>query len=128
MKTTKIIAAVILIIGAVFVYAMIKGPETVSSRFVITGTDGRKITGRYTADGIEQTIEKVLPAEITIDAKRLSLSVESSDKAQDIFVQVYLNDKLKVSGGHRYVKIEVSGKTLLSSPKTHLIASNGPVP
>lgn len=128
MKTIKIVAAVILVIAGVVALAVTKEPDTAFTKIIVTGTEGQKITGQYTADGIEQTIDEILPAEITIEARRLSLSVESSDESKDIFAQVFVNDNRRVSGGNQCIQVEVIGKTMFSSPRSHLIASNKPLP
>ncbi len=118
----QIILAVILVIGGILLFGFIKGPDTVSAKIVISGTEGLKITGKYTADGSEHTIEKVLPTEITIEAGRISLTVETSDGSEGLFAKVYVNDKLQVSGGQQHIDVAISGKTMFSSPKTHLKA------
>ena len=48
--------------------------------------------------------------------------MESSDESESIFAKVFLDEKLRVSGGQRRIKIEVSGKTPLSTPSAHLTA------
>jgi len=101
---------------------MEKNPDAVTTRVELTGADGLQVTGSYTADGQAYKVDEVLPAEITITAKKLSLLMESSEESESIFAKVFLDDKLSVSGGQRRIKIEVSGKTPLSTPSAHLTA------
>ena len=103
MNKKHITLGVILVVGGFILFGVIKGPSTVTTRIALSGPDGLKITGSLTADGKEQDVNEILPAEITISAK------------------VYVNDKERVSGAQQRIQIDVTGNTLFSSkPKTHL--------
>ena len=122
MNKKNIILCGILIVCGVVLFGVIKGPSTVTTKVVLTGSDGLQINGKYIADGIEHSVNEVLPAEITIAAKRMSLLVESSDESGSFFAKVFVNDEHRVSGGHLHIQIDVSGNTMFSSSKAHLKA------
>jgi len=122
MKTIITVLILLLVIGGIVLWGMEKNPDAVTTRVELTGADGLQVTGSYTADGQAYKVDEVLPAEITITAKKLSLLMESSEESESIFAKVFLDDKLSVSGGQRRIKIEVSGKTPLSTPSAHLTA------
>ena len=128
MKKAIIIAIVMLLLVSGGLLAIMNNPETTSIKVVVTGTEGQRITGQYTADGVKQTIERVLPTEISIEAKRLSMLIESQDDTKGIFAQVFVNDQQRLGGQNQCIQIEVSGQTLLSSSREYLIASDKPLP
>jgi hypothetical protein len=116
-------ALLLLLISGGFVFWDIqKNPDSVTTRIVLTGPDGLQVTGNYTADGKEFPVREVLPAEITISAKRLSFLVKSSDPSHSVSAEVFVNDKSRVSGSQRHIQIMVTGKTLFSSPRASLRA------
>ena len=121
MNKKHITLGIILVVGGFILFGVIKGPSTVTTRIALSGPDGLKITGSLTADGKEQDVNEILPAEITITAKRMSLLVKSSDESETLSAKVYVNDKERVSGAQQRIQIDVTGNTLFSSkPKTHL--------
>ena len=124
-KKTIVLLGVALL-AAVVIFAIANGPDIVNTRIVLSGPAESEITGSYTADGKDHGIEGTLPMELSIDIKRLSLSLESSET---ISAEVFVNDKRRVSGRQRHIQIEVTGNTMLSStPRVHLTASAGNTP
>jgi len=123
MNKNYVIPVIILFVGAIVLFSVLKGRSIVTTRVVLSGADGLRVMGAYTADGKEYKVDEILPAEITVSAKRVSLLVESSEESETIFGKVFLNDKLSVSGSQRHLKIKVLGNTMFSStPRAHLAA------
>lgn len=125
---TVILSIIVIIIGFIVYDYIIMGPRTVDVRVEITGKEGIQVTGQYTADGADHTFEETLPATINIDCKRLLMTIHSLDESEDIFVQAFVDNQLCVGGGSKYVQINVTGKTMTSSPRGHLKASGNPLP
>ncbi len=123
MAKKKIVLISVALLAVVVIFGIAKVPDTVNTKIVISGPAEIKVTGSYTADGKEYNIEETLPTELSIDAKRLSLLLESSSETAAISAEVLVNDKLRVSGSHQHIQIEVTGNTMFSStPRTHLKA------
>ncbi len=123
MNKNFVIPVIIFFVGVIVLFGVLKGRSIVTTRVVLSGTNGLRITGAYKADGKKYKVDEILPAEITISAKRTSLLVESSEESETIFGKVFLNDKLSVSGSQRHLKIKVLGNTIFSStPRAHLTA------
>ncbi len=119
-----LIGVALLAVVAIFCAAI--RPDIVNTKIVLSGPAGVEVTGTYTADGKEHNMKKTLPAELSIDARRLSLLLESSSETGAISAEVLVNDKPRVSGGHQNIEIEVTGNTMFSStPRTHLVARPG---
>lgn len=112
----------LLISGGFVLWDIQKNPDSVTTRIVLTGPDGLQVTGNYTADGKEFPVQEVLPAEITIFAKRVSLLMKSSQPSESLSAEVFVNNKYQVSGSQRQIQITVKGNTLLSSPRVQLKA------
>ncbi len=113
------------VLGGAVVFDRIRGPAPVTTRIVLTGTEGAEVTGTYVADGQEIPIHQVLPAEITISAKRLSFLVRSADPSENLFAKVFINEQHKVSGGATGAQITVRGTTMFSSVQVYLEAFAG---
>ncbi len=120
-KKIGLISAVLLAVVVIFVIA--KEPDTVNTKIVLSGPAEIEVTCSYTADGKVYNIKETLPTELSIDAKRLSLLIESSNETAAISAEVFVNDKPRVSGRQQNIQIEVTGNTMFSStPRTHLKA------
>ncbi len=55
-------------------------PEVVTTKVVLSGSEGVAVTASLTVDGKEHVVAETLPAEITVTARRLSLVVASDDE------------------------------------------------
>jgi len=123
MAKKKIGLISVVLLAVVVIFFIAKEPDTVNTKILLSGPAEIEVTGSYTADGKEYNIKETLPAELSIDAKRLSLLIESSSETAAISAEVLVNDKSRVSGRHQNIRIEVTGNTMFSStPRTHLKA------
>ena len=50
----------------------------------LIGTEGFRVQGTYTADGVERTFAGVLPTSITVEAKRLDYSIWMSEEGGEL--------------------------------------------
>lgn len=123
MAKQKIGLISVALLAVVVIFVIAKTPDTVKTKIVLSGPAEIEVTGSYTADGKEYKIKETLPAELSIDAKRLSLLLESSNETAAISAEVLVNDKPRVSGSQQHIQIEVTGNTMFSStPRTYLKA------
>jgi hypothetical protein len=123
MKKVQIVIVGLLVICGTVLFGIIRGPSEVTTTIVLSGTDGLQVTGKYTADGKEFTIAEVLPTEITILAKRVSLLLENPDETQNLFAEVKINgEKRLLGGGTKHIQIDVKGNTMFSSSRAFLRA------
>lgn len=123
LKHMTIVLGTLFVLGvAAFVMAT-KAPHVVVVKVALSGAEGLQVTGRYTADGKAYEVDKILPAEINLAAKRMSLSVADANDSGTLFAQVYVDEELRVSGGGtQYIKVDVSGPTMFSSSRAFLQA------
>ena len=122
MNKKHITFGVVIIVVGIILFSVAKGFDTVTTKVVLSGPAGLQITGSITADGEERDINEILPAEISITAKRMSLLVKSSDESETLSATVYVNGKQRVSGAQRRIRIDVTGNTMFSISKVHLKA------
>jgi hypothetical protein len=122
-KKVQIIIVGLLVIGGIVLFGIMRGPSEVTTTIVLSGAEGLQVTGKYTADGEEFTIAEVLPTEITILAKRVSLLLENPDDSQNLFAEVQINGERRLAGGGtRNIQIDVKGNTMFSSARAFLKA------
>ena len=128
-KKVGLILICVALLAVVLIFCAAIRPDIVNTKIVLSGPTGIEVTGTYIADGKEYDVQETLPAELSIDARRLSLLLESSSTTGAISVEVLVNDKPRVSGSHQNIKIEVIGNTMFSmfssTPRTHLMAKPG---
>jgi hypothetical protein len=123
MKKLQIVIVGLLVIGGILLLGTIRGPNEVTTRIVLSGADGLQVTGKYIADGKEVAIDEVLPIEVSISGKRVSVLLESSDDSQSLLAELYINDKQVGAGGFkRNAQIDVKGNTMFSSAQGHFRA------
>ncbi len=123
LKHRTVIVGALFVLGGVAFVVMAKAPHVVVVKVVLSGAEGLNVTGRYTADGTEYEVDKTLPAEINLAAKRMSLSVADANETGTLFAQVYIDEELRVSGGGtRTIRVDVSGDTMFSSSQAFLQA------
>lgn len=123
LKHIVAILGAILLLGGVAFIVVAKAPHVVVVKVALSGAEGLQVTGRYTADGKAYEVDKILPAEINLAAKRMSLSVADANDSGTLFAQVYVDEELRVSGGGtQYIKVDVSGPTMFSSSRAFLQA------
>ena len=111
MRKKLIIAGILLLllVSGIVSFVILNGPDIMTTRIVLTGKEGLPITGQYTADGKEYPVNVVLPAEITISARRLSFLIASSDPSENVSAEVFVNDEHRVTGSQRQIEITVTG-------------------
>ena len=112
----------ILLVGGIALFGVAIRPRAVTAKVVLSGPEGLRVTGSYTADGSEQDVNETLPAEITVTAKRISLTVESSAETESVMAEVFVDGKPRVSGAQRRIRVDVAGNGLFSSPRVFLKA------
>jgi hypothetical protein len=118
-----IILGAVLILGGVIFYVAATRPSIVTVKVVLSGSEGLGVAGKCRADGREFDIEKKLPAQINMAAKRLCLTIGSTDETATFFAEVFVDETKRVAGGGtRMVQIDVSGPTLFSPSNAFLKA------
>ena len=122
MRRKLCVLVAVLLVGAAVLFGVVVRPRTVTTTVALSGPDGLQVTGSCTADGKQRDVNETLPAEIMITAKRMSLVVQSEDGAQDLFAKVFVDGKPRVSGAQRHIRVDVTGNTMLSSPRAYLKA------
>ena len=122
MNKKHYVLVAILLVGGIVLFGVVIRPQTVTTKVVLSGPEGLQVTGSFTADGKEHDVNETLPAEITITAKRISLTVESSDETGSLLAKVFVDGKQRVSGAQRRIRVDVTGNTMFSSPRAFLKA------
>lgn len=112
----------ILLVGGIALFAVAIRLRAVTTKVVLSGPEGLRVTGSFTADGREQDVNETLPAEITITAKRMSLVIENSDGTESLMAKVFVDGKPRISGAQRHIRVDVRGNTVFSSPRAFLKA------
>ena len=112
----------ILLVGGIALFAVAIRPRAVTTKVVLSGPEGLRVTGSCTADGKEHDVNETLPAEIAITAKRMSLTVESSDETESVMAEVFVDGKPRVSGAQRHIRVDVTVNSVFSSPRAFLKA------
>jgi hypothetical protein len=122
MNKKYITFGVIIIIVGIVLFSVAKSPDTVTTKVVLSDPAGLQINGLLTADGEKRDVNETLPAEISIEAKRMSLLINSPDESETLSATVYVNGRQCVSGAQRRIRIDVTGNTLFSAPRVFLKA------
>jgi len=122
MRRKHCVLVAVLLLGAAVLFGVVVRRHTVTTTVVLSGPEGLQVTGSCVADGKERDVNETLPAEITIAAKRMSLVVQSTDEAENLFAKVFVDGKPRVSGAQRHIRVDVTGNTMFSSPRTYLKA------
>ncbi len=122
MNRKHYLLAAVLLAGGIVLLGVVTRTETVTTKIVLSGPEGLQVTGSFTADGKEHDVNETLPAEVTIIAKRMSLTVESRDGKESLAAKVFVDGKQCVSGAQRHIRVDVTGNTVFSPPRTFLRA------
>ena len=112
----------ILLVGGIALFAVAIRPRAVTTKVVLSGPEGLRVTGSCTADGKEHDVNETLPAEITVTAKRMSLTVESFAETESVMAEVFVDGKPRVSGAQRHIRVDVTVNSVFSSPGAFLKA------
>ncbi len=84
---------VVIIILGIVLFTIAKSPDTVTTKVVLSDPAGLLINGSLTADGEKRDVNEILPAEISIAAKRMSLLLNSPDESETLSATVYVNGR-----------------------------------
>ena len=73
------------------------GGTTHAVQLLLTGPDGQKFTGSYTADGKTNLISGVVPTTLTVRAKQLSYTFQPEDSRQEFRVVLAVENSNRTS-------------------------------
>ena len=115
MKRRLILIGVTLLAIVGIYLALHTSAPTVNPRqvkLVITGPDGQRFTGSYTADGITNALSAAAPATISLQAKEVTYEFQPGDNREEFRVVIDVDDLHRTSfcsykggsvkGGWRY--------------------------